>query len=83
MKQVVIVAAKRTPIGSFLGSLAGVSAPQLGAVAIKALLDETGVAPEAVDEVIMGNVLTTGVGQTRHAKRRWPRAFRLKNRPPQ
>lgn len=63
MKQVVIVAAKRTPIGSFLGSLAGVSAPQLGAVAIKALLDETGVAPEAVDEVIMGNVLTTGVGQ--------------------
>ena len=63
MKQVVIVAAKRTPIGSFWGSLAGVSAPQLGAVAIKALLDETGVAPEAVDEVIMGNVLTTGVGQ--------------------
>ena len=63
MKQVVIVAAKRTPIGSFLGSLAGVSAPQLGAVAIKALLAETGVAPEAVDEVIMGNVLTTGVGQ--------------------
>ena len=63
MKQVVIVAAKRTPIGSFLGSLAGVSAPQLGAVAIKALLDETGVAPETVDEVIMGNVLTTGVGQ--------------------
>ena len=63
MKQVVIVAAKRTPIGSFLGSLAGVSAPQLGTVAIKALLDETGVAPETVDEVIMGNVLTTGVGQ--------------------
>ena len=63
MKQVVIVAAKRTPIGSFWGSLAGVSAPQLGAAAIKALLDETGVAPEAVDEVIMGNVLTTGVGQ--------------------
>lgn len=61
MKQVVIVAAKRTPISSFLGSLAGVSAPQLGAVAIKALLAETGVAPEAVDEVIMGNVLTTGV----------------------
>ena len=63
MKQVVIVAAKRTPIGSFLGSLAGVSAPQLGTVAIKALLDETGVAPETVDELIMGNVLTTGVGQ--------------------
>lgn len=83
MKQVVIVAAKRTPIGSFLGSLAGVSAPQLGAVAIKALLDETGVAPEAVDEVIMGNVLTTGVGQNPARRWRWPRAFRLKNRPPQ
>ena len=79
MKQVVIVAAKRTPIGSFLGSLAGVSAPQLGAVAIKALLAETGVAPEAVDEVIMGNVLTTGVGQN---PARWLPAFRLKNRPP-
>lgn len=62
-KTVVIVAAKRTPVGSFLGSLSSLSAPQLGAVAIRALLDETGIAPEQIDEVIMGNVLTTGVGQ--------------------
>ncbi|UOO81115.1 acetyl-CoA C-acetyltransferase [Uruburuella testudinis] len=63
MKEVVIVAAKRTPIGSFLGSLASVSAPQLGAVAIRAVLDAADLPPEAVSEVIMGNVLTTGVGQ--------------------
>ncbi|KPN71053.1 acetyl-CoA C-acetyltransferase [Neisseria sp. 83E34] len=62
-KEIVIVAAKRTPIGSFSGSLAGVRAPDLGAVVIKALLDQTGVALEAVNEVIMGNVLTTGIGQ--------------------
>ncbi|MDO4433949.1 MAG: acetyl-CoA C-acetyltransferase [Alysiella sp.] len=60
---VVIVAAKRTPVGSFLGSLASLSAPQLGSIVIRALLDETGVAPEQISEVIMGNVLTTGVGQ--------------------
>lgn len=62
-KEIVIVAAKRTPIGSFSGSLAGVRAPDLGAVVIKALLDQTGVSLEAVNEVIMGNVLTTGIGQ--------------------
>lgn len=63
MKEVVIVAAKRTAIGSFLGGLASVSAPQLGKVVIGAVLDETGVKPEQVDQVIMGNVLTAGVGQ--------------------
>lgn len=62
-KEIVIVAAKRTPIGSFSGSLAPLLAPELGAAVIKALLAQTGVAPEAVSEVIMGNVLTTGVGQ--------------------
>ncbi|EGZ45493.1 acetyl-CoA C-acetyltransferase [Neisseria wadsworthii] len=62
-KEIVIVAAKRTPIGSFSGSLAGVRAPDLGAAVIKALLDQTAVAPETVSEVIMGNVLTTGIGQ--------------------
>ncbi|MDO4696860.1 MAG: acetyl-CoA C-acetyltransferase [Neisseria sp.] len=60
---VVIVAAKRTPVGSFLGSLSSLSAPQLGSVVIRALLDETGIRPETVSEVIMGNVLTAGVGQ--------------------
>ncbi|WPC31162.1 acetyl-CoA C-acetyltransferase [Acinetobacter towneri] len=63
MKDVVIVAAKRTAIGSFLGSLASLSAPQLGQTAIRAVLDSAKVQPEQVDQVIMGNVLTTGVGQ--------------------
>lgn len=63
MKEVVIVAAKRTAIGSFLGGLASVSAPQLGKVVIAAVLDSAGVKPEQVDQVIMGNVLTAGVGQ--------------------
>ena len=61
--EVVIVSYARTPIGAFGGSLAGLSAPQLGSVAIKAALDRAAVAPDKVDEVIMGNVLTAGVGQ--------------------
>ena len=63
MKEVVIIAAKRTAIGKFGGSLAKVSAPELGATVIKALLAETGVAAESVDEVILGQVLTAGSGQ--------------------
>lgn len=63
MESVVIVAAKRTAIGNFSGSLAGVGAPQLGATVIRALLAETGVSPEKVDEVVLGQVLTAGVGQ--------------------
>lgn len=63
MKEVVIVAAKRTAIGSFLGGLASVSAPQLGQIVIRAVLEDAGVKPEQVDQVIMGNVLTAGVGQ--------------------
>jgi acetyl-CoA C-acetyltransferase len=63
MKKVVITAAKRTPIGSLGGSLASFSAPELGSIAIKALLKETGIDPANVDEVIMGNILTAGLGQ--------------------
>ncbi len=63
MNEVVIVAAGRTAIGSFGGSLAGVSAPELGAQVIKALLAKTGIAPDQVSEVILGNVLTAGLGQ--------------------
>lgn len=63
MSEIVIVSATRTPIGSFLGSLASVSAPKLGAAVIERLLRDTGIAADAVSEVIMGNVLTTGVGQ--------------------
>ncbi|GEN12900.1 acetyl-CoA C-acetyltransferase [Myxococcus fulvus] len=62
-REVVIVGAARTPIGSFQGALSKLTAPQLGAVAIKAALERAGVKPEAVQEVIMGNVLQAGVGQ--------------------
>jgi acetyl-CoA C-acetyltransferase len=62
-REVVIVGAARTPIGAFLGSLAAVPAPRLGAVAIRAALERAGVDPAAVDEVVMGNVLQAGVGQ--------------------
>ena len=61
--EVVIVSYARTPIGAFGGSLAALSAPQLGSVVIKAALERAAVAPDKVDEVIMGNVLTAGVGQ--------------------
>ncbi|OVE81368.1 acetyl-CoA acetyltransferase [bacterium K02(2017)] len=64
MSQTVIVAAKRTPIGSFGGALSSVAAPKLGGVAIKAALNEASVAPDQVEEVIMGNVLTSGEGQS-------------------
>jgi acetyl-CoA C-acetyltransferase len=63
MSEVVIVAAQRTAIGSFGGSLAKVSAPDLGAVVIKSLLEKTGVAADQISEVILGNVLAAGLGQ--------------------
>lgn len=63
MKEVVIVSVARTPIGSFLGSLSNISAPKLGAVAIKGALEKINLAPELVDEVYMGNVVSAGLGQ--------------------
>ncbi|KQM26411.1 MULTISPECIES: acetyl-CoA C-acetyltransferase [unclassified Sphingomonas] len=63
MSEVVIVAAKRTPVGSFLGAFATVPAHELGRQAIAAALDQAGVAPEDVSEVILGQVLTAGHGQ--------------------
>ncbi len=62
-REVVIVGAARTPIGSFLGTLSAVPAPRLGAIAVKAALQRAGVDPAQVDEVVMGNVLQAGVGQ--------------------
>ena len=62
-KDVVIVSAVRTPIGSFLGSLSTVPAPKLGAIAIKAALEKIKLNPEMVDEVLMGNVVQAGTGQ--------------------
>lgn len=58
-----IVSAVRTPIGSFLGSLSSLKAPDLGAKVIKAAVEKAGISPEDVDEVYMGNVLTANVGQ--------------------
>ncbi|WP_447763945.1 acetyl-CoA C-acetyltransferase [Pseudomonas reinekei] len=63
MQEVVIVAATRTAIGSFQGSLANISAVDLGAAVIRQLLAQTGLDPAEVDEVIMGQVLTAGAGQ--------------------
>jgi acetyl-CoA C-acetyltransferase len=59
----VILRGARTPIGTLLGSLADISAPNLGSIAISAALERSGVKPEEVDEVYMGCVLTAGVGQ--------------------
>ena len=63
MKEVVIVSAVRTPIGSFMGALSSISAPKLGAIAIEGALKKANVKPEMVDEVLMGNVVQAGTGQ--------------------
>lgn len=63
MKEVVIVAATRTPIGSFGGSLAAISATQLGAAVIKSAVEKAGLRPDQVQEVYMGNVMSANVGQ--------------------
>jgi len=63
MKEVYIVSAVRTPIGSFMGSLSTVPAPKLGAAAIKGALEKSGIDPKIIDEVIMGNVMSANLGQ--------------------
>lgn len=63
VRDVFIVSGARTPIGSFLGELSGIPAPELGSVAIRGALARGGVAPETIDEVLMGCVLTAGLGQ--------------------
>ncbi len=63
MEDVVILSGARTPIGSFSGALSSVTAPKLGAIAIKAALERSGVNAEEVDEVLMGCVLQGGIGQ--------------------
>ena len=63
MREVVIVSAVRTPIGSFMGNLSTIPAPKLGAIAIKGALDKINLAPELVEEVLMGNVVQAGTGQ--------------------
>ncbi|APG64099.1 acetyl-CoA acetyltransferase [Tenacibaculum todarodis] len=63
MKEVVIAAVARTPIGSFMGSLSSIPAPKLGAIAIKGALEKINLKPEMVEEVYMGNVVSAGLGQ--------------------
>ena len=63
MKEVVILSAARTPVGSFLGKLSPLPAPALGSIAIRAALSRAAVRPEDVEQVLMGNVLSAGVGQ--------------------
>ena len=63
MRHAVIVSATRTPIGKFLGALKGLPAPELGALVVKEAVRRAGVAPDEVEEVIMGNVVSAGVGQ--------------------
>ena len=63
MEDVVIVAGVRTPVGKFLGSLADFSAPQLGALVVREVVQRAGIDPSLVDECIMGNVVSAGLGQ--------------------
>jgi len=63
MKKVVITHAKRTPVGAFNGALSSISSPKLGSIVIRSLLNESGINPDLIDEVIMGNVITAGIGQ--------------------
>ncbi len=63
MEDVVIVAGVRTPVGKFLGSLSEFSAPQLGAMVVREVVKRAGIDPASVDECIMGNVVTAGLGQ--------------------
>ena len=63
MKETVIISAVRTPVGKFQGALKSMSATQLGAIVVKAAVERAGLAPEQIDEVIMGNVVSAGLGQ--------------------
>ena len=63
LRDAVIISAMRTPTGKFQGALKGFTAPELGAIAIKAAIEKAGIAPEQIDEVIMGCVVQAGMGQ--------------------
>ena len=63
LDQAVIISACRTPVGKFQGSLSDLSAPQLGAIVVREAVKRAGIKPDAVDECIMGNVVSAGLGQ--------------------
>src|SRR5262245_17003841 len=67
MKEAVIISAVRTPIGKFQGTLKSLTATQLGSVVVKAAVERAGLTPDQIDEVIMGNVVSAGLGQN-HAR---------------
>ena len=75
LNEVVIVSAVRTPIGSFQGVLSGVAATKLGSIVIAEALKRAKLKEADVDEVIMGNVLSAGLGRRRRVKPPWERAF--------
>ena len=82
MRDVVILSAARTPIGSFNGSLASIPAPRLGAVAIGEALRRARVEPGRIDEVLMGNVVSAGLGQAPARQAAISRASRRASGPP-
>src|SRR5262245_1523816 len=63
MKDIVIISAVRTPIGKFQGTLKSMTAPQLGAIVVRNAVERAGLSPEQIDEAIMGNVVSAGLGQ--------------------
>src|SRR5687767_15980230 len=63
LNEAVIISAARTPVGKFLGSLKGFTAPELGAIVVRESVKRAGIKPEEVDEVIMGCVIQAGLGQ--------------------
>jgi acetyl-CoA C-acetyltransferase len=63
MKEIVIISAVRTPVGKFQGALKSMTAPQLGALVVRTAVERAGLPPEQIDEVIMGNVVSAGLGQ--------------------
>src|SRR4051812_5860203 len=63
MKPIAIVSAVRTPVGKFQGALKSLTAPQLGALVVKTVVERAGLEPQLIDEVIMGNVVSAGLGQ--------------------
>ncbi len=65
MKDSVIISAVRTPIGKLQGALKSMSATQLGALVVKTAVERAGLAPEQIDEVILGNVVSAGLGHRR------------------
>lgn len=79
MKKIAIVSAKRTPIGRYKGKLRNYSAVELGTTALKGAIDSANIDPNIIQQVIFGNVLQSGVGQTQHVKLRLKRVYLIQH----